>query len=147
MYCYAEAALAEANILDHSNAAVWGALCLVALLSGRVGEAEQALGTAFRVNLTDAALLAEIGKLFLQAGKWKHAEGALRRAAKSGGGGGDVRVALGRALLEQNDVEAAKVGLLYKTAVVYPVLVWHEFLGYICTQLTRSSLKAHGFNP
>ena len=32
----------------------------------------------------------------------------MRRAAKNGGGG-DVRVALGRALQEQNDAEGAKV--------------------------------------
>lgn len=106
----AEAALAEANILDHTNAKVWGYLCLVALLSDRVGEAEQALGTAFRVNITDAALLAEVGKLFLTAGKWKHAEGALRRSVKHGGGL-DVRLALGKALAEQNDAEAAMVEL------------------------------------
>jgi hypothetical protein len=47
--------------LDHTNANVWGYLCLVSLMSSRGVEAEQALGMAFKVNLTDADLLAEVG--------------------------------------------------------------------------------------
>ena len=66
----AEAALAEANIQDHTNARVWGYLCLVALLSDRAPEAEQAIGSAFRCGLADDEwpLLGEIGKLFLEHG-------------------------------------------------------------------------------
>ena len=109
----AEAALAEANIQDHTNARVWGYLCLVALLSDRAPEAEQAIGSAFRCGLADDEwpLLGEIGKLFLEHGRWKHAEGALRRSVKHGGGA-DVRYALGRALHEQGDAAAARDQML-----------------------------------
>ena len=68
----AEAALAEANILDASNPKVWGHLCVVALLAERVDEAEAALGSAFKTDLRDARLLAEIGRLFLERGRWRH---------------------------------------------------------------------------
>ena len=109
----AEAALAEANIQDHTNARVWGYLCLVALLSDRAPEAEQAVGSAFRCGLSNDEwpLLGEIGKLFLEHGRWKHAEGALRRSVKHGGGA-DVRYALGRALHEQGDAAAARDQML-----------------------------------
>lgn len=106
----AEAALAEANLLDASNADVWGYLCLVALLSERVDEAEHALNAAFKVGIDHAPLLAEVGSLFLERGRWKHAEGALRRSVKHGAGG-DVRVALGRAIHERGDAESARFEL------------------------------------
>ena len=112
----AEAALAEANILDASNPKVWGYLCVVALLAERVDEAEAALGSALKTDLRDARLLAEVGTLFLERGRWRHAEGALRRAVKRGAGA-DARFALGRAMLERGDAEGAKAEWKYAAAI------------------------------
>jgi len=109
----AEAALAEANLRDHTNARVWGYLCLLSLLASRTDEAVQALLMAFKVGLTSSALLAEIGGLFLAAGSWRHAEGALRRSVKHGGSL-EARLQLGQCLMEQNEVDAAKAE--YKAA-------------------------------
>ena len=72
----AEAALAEANILDASNPKVWGYLCVVALLAERVDEAEAALGSAFKTDLRDARLLAEVGDALPRA----RGDGDTRRA-------------------------------------------------------------------
>ena len=112
----AEAALAEANILDASNPKVWGYLCVVALLAERVDEAEAALGSAFKTDLRDARLLAEVGTLFLERGRWRHAEGALRRAVKRGAGA-DARFALGRAMIERGDADGAKAEWKYAAAI------------------------------
>lgn len=56
----AEDALMEANILNNSEAEVWGFLSLVCLRTGRKVEAEQSYKHAVKLCLQDSELLAEI---------------------------------------------------------------------------------------
>ncbi|XP_050413977.1 cilia- and flagella-associated protein 70 [Patella vulgata] len=64
----AEDALSEANILNNSDAEVWGYLSLVCLKSARQLEAEQTYKYAMKLNLQDKDLLAEIHKVQKQVG-------------------------------------------------------------------------------
>ncbi|XP_032896225.1 cilia- and flagella-associated protein 70 isoform X2 [Amblyraja radiata] len=59
----AEDALCEANILNNSNADVWGYLTLVCLKTGRKLEAEQTYKYAIKLHLEDKQLLDEIHQL------------------------------------------------------------------------------------
>lgn len=56
----AEDALCEANILNNSDAEVWGYLALICLKTGRKVEAEQAYKYALKLDLNNDKLLAEI---------------------------------------------------------------------------------------
>ncbi|KAH9509070.1 Cilia- and flagella-associated protein 70 [Bulinus truncatus] len=56
----AEDALSEANILNNNDPEVWSYLSLICLKTKRRLEAEQAYKYAIKLNLDDAALLAEI---------------------------------------------------------------------------------------
>jgi tetratricopeptide (TPR) repeat protein len=111
----AEAALAEANLLDPTNARVWGYLCVVALAGARAEEAASALRHAFKQGLGDPGLLAEIGGMMLAIGEWKNAEAALRRAVKRGAGV-DARLDLGIATRERGDLDDAKIELKFAAA-------------------------------
>jgi tetratricopeptide (TPR) repeat protein len=112
----AEAALAEANLLDPTNARVWGYLCVVALAGARAEEAASALRHAFKQGLGDPGLLAEIGGMMLAIGEWKNAEAALRRAVKRGAGV-DARLDLGIATRERGDLDDAKIELKFAAAM------------------------------
>ncbi|XP_043935317.1 cilia- and flagella-associated protein 70 [Protopterus annectens] len=59
----AEDALSEANVLNNTNAEVWGYLALVCLQTGRQLEAEQSFKYAVKLNLQNEALLQEIHRL------------------------------------------------------------------------------------
>ncbi|KAJ1098290.1 hypothetical protein NDU88_003406 [Pleurodeles waltl] len=59
----AEAALAEANTLNNSDAVVWGYLALVCLKTRRQLEAEQSYKYMMKLNLQDEALLREVHEM------------------------------------------------------------------------------------
>ncbi|CAK4218948.1 unnamed protein product [Aphanomyces euteiches] len=75
-------ALAEANVLDRTNADVWGYLSLVCLnvTPVRPKQAEQALEQALRYDLTNATLLRELSNGFVALDKLEMAESLLRRS-------------------------------------------------------------------
>ncbi|XP_050397153.1 cilia- and flagella-associated protein 70 [Patella vulgata] len=64
----AEDALSEANILNNSDAEVWGYLSLVCLKCGRQLEAEQTYKYALKLNLQDKALINEIYEVQQEVG-------------------------------------------------------------------------------
>ncbi|ETV92848.1 hypothetical protein H310_13039 [Aphanomyces invadans] len=82
----AEMALAEANILDRTNADVWGYLTLVCLNATppRLKEAEQALEQALRYGLENTTLLRELSNGFVAQDKLEVAESLLRRSLLTG---------------------------------------------------------------
>ncbi|KAF0687429.1 Aste57867_20828 [Aphanomyces stellatus] len=82
----AEMALAEANILDHTNPDVWGYLSLVCLSAtpARQKEAEQALEQALRYDLSNATLLRELSNGFVALDRLEVAESLLRRSLLTG---------------------------------------------------------------
>ncbi|RQM20676.1 hypothetical protein B5M09_010355 [Aphanomyces astaci] len=82
----AEMALAEANVLDRTNADVWGYLALVCLnaTSPRLREAEQALEQALRYDLANTTLLRELSNGFVALDKLEVAESLLRRSLLAG---------------------------------------------------------------
>ena len=84
----AEAALAEANVLDASNPNAWAYLAIVSLVAEppRIDEAERATSAAFKRGVDDVETLAELADRFMRVGGWKHAEAAARRAVKHGAG-------------------------------------------------------------
>ncbi|RHY52926.1 hypothetical protein DYB30_010044, partial [Aphanomyces astaci] len=82
----AEMALAEANVLDRTNADVWGYLALVCLNATppRLREAEQALEQALRYDLANTTLLRELSNGFVALDKLEVAESLLRRSLLAG---------------------------------------------------------------
>ena len=114
----AEAALAEANVLDSSNPNAWTQLAIVSLLAEppREDEAERAIGAAFKRGAEDSEALADVARLFLRVGGWKHAEAAARRAVKHGAGV-ETRLCLARASRERGDAEGAAAELKYALAL------------------------------
>eukprot|EP00899_Mesostigma_viride_P018093 jgi/Mesvir1/26285/Mv01648-RA.3 len=109
-YHHAEECLAEANIHDNCNPAVWAYLTLVCLKTGRAAEGsegEQALKEALKQGLEDGRLLCEIGEEYLNLGHYRYAEGSLRRSLKAMDSA-HTRCLLGDALREQNETAAAK---------------------------------------
>merc|ERR1712159_804644 len=79
-YDQAEEALVEANIADNQNGVVWAYICLVCMQLKRDNEADTALQYALQRGVDRAALLQELGGVYVAAGKPAIAEGALRRA-------------------------------------------------------------------
>ena len=75
-------ALAEANILNNSNAAVWAYLALVCATVSppRRVEASQALEQALRNGIADAALLRELANAHFEIDDLPAAEMLLRRS-------------------------------------------------------------------
>jgi tetratricopeptide (TPR) repeat protein len=114
----AEAALAEANVLDASNPDAWTQLAILSLLAEptREDEAERAIGAAFKRGADDPDALARVAALFLRVGGWKHAEAAARRAVKHGAGV-ETRLCLARASRERGDAEGAAAELKYALAL------------------------------
>jgi uncharacterized protein HemY len=114
----AEAALAEANVLDASNPNAWTQLAILSLLAEptREDEAERAIGAAFKRGADDPDALARVAALFLRVGGWKHAEAAARRAVKHGAGV-ETRLCLARASRERGDAEGAAAELKYALAL------------------------------
>jgi tetratricopeptide (TPR) repeat protein len=80
LYDDAQRALQQANKLDRTNARVWGYLTLVCLLTEKVPQAKQVFGQALKLNMSDATLLRNISRLFLQRGLLDHAETAIQRS-------------------------------------------------------------------
>ena len=80
----AEAALAEANLLDNRHASVWAYLCLVCLASGphRLVEADKCLEQALRLGQEDAQILRELATSFMSVDKLQTAEDLIRRALR-----------------------------------------------------------------
>ena len=114
----AEAALAEANVLDASNPDAWTQLAILSLVAEptREDEAERAIGAAFKRGADDPDALARVAALFLRVGGWKHAEAAARRAVKHGAGV-ETRLCLARASRERGDAEGAAAELKYALAL------------------------------
>merc|ERR1711935_649582 len=79
-YDQAEEALVEANIADNQNGVVWAYICLTCMQLKRDDEADKALQFALQRGVDRAALLQELGAVYVAAGKPGIAEGALRRA-------------------------------------------------------------------
>ena len=104
----AEEALAEANVLDNTNPAVWGTLALVSLLAGREPEAAAAMSQALKAGFADAGVFGELGAKYLELGRFRHAEAALRHAVAAGDASA-YRRQLGDALREQGEDEEAAV--------------------------------------
>ncbi|OQR90261.1 hypothetical protein ACHHYP_18017 [Achlya hypogyna] len=109
-YDGAEMALAEANILDHTNADVWGYLALVCLHGPvpRPQQAEQALEQALRHDLSNPTLLREISSGFVALDKLEMAEALLRRSLVLGDSS-LTRKTLADVLAAQNCAETALV--------------------------------------
>ena len=114
----AEAALAEANVLDASNPNAWAHLAIVSLVAEppRIDEAERATSAAFKRGVDDVETLAELADRFMRVGGWKHAEAAARRAVKHGAGV-ETRLCLARASRERGDAEGAAAELKYALAL------------------------------
>jgi len=114
----AEAALAEANVLDASNPNAWAHLAIVSLLAEppRIDEAERATSAAFKRGVDDVETLAEMADRFMRVGGWKHAEAVARRAVKHGAGV-ETRLCLARASRERGDAEGAAAELKYALAL------------------------------
>ena len=114
----AEAALAEANVLDASNPNAWAYLAIVSLVAEppRIDEAERATSAAFKRGVDDVETLAELADRFMRVGGWKHAEAAARRAVKHGAGV-ETRLCLARASRERGDAEGAAAELKYALAL------------------------------
>jgi len=102
----AEEALAEANILNNREEAVWGQLALLCTSQDRFEEGEQAIKQALKLGLSDAQLLTELGATLRAAGKWPGAEMCLRRAIGISESA-KTYVLLGDVLDEQRQLEAA----------------------------------------
>lgn len=80
-YKTAESVLAKANILDITNANVWGFMTLVMLKNGnRVNNAFQALKEAIRLKILNSELLLDISHSFADAGQNETAKKALQYA-------------------------------------------------------------------
>ena len=129
-----EAALVQANLLDKSNAAVWGQLALVSLRNNRLQLAHQSLLHALYLGLgcdddassESAALLVEIGTLYAEKGYLDLAVSTLQRAlaspagAAAGAGAPDsaaARLCLSQVLLRQQKIEEAEIQLQHATAI------------------------------
>eukprot|EP00297_Palpitomonas_bilix_P001307 CAMPEP_0113883708 /NCGR_PEP_ID=MMETSP0780_2-20120614/9773_1 /TAXON_ID=652834 /ORGANISM="Palpitomonas bilix" /LENGTH=1137 /DNA_ID=CAMNT_0000871089 /DNA_START=112 /DNA_END=3525 /DNA_ORIENTATION=+ /assembly_acc=CAM_ASM_000599 len=103
----AEEALAEANILNNRNPLVWGYLALLCLQDNRLDEADACIKEGLRLGLSDDVVLRRLGEVYMDLGRHAVAEQTLKKALAFGE---DIstRVALGRALLEQNKLSEAE---------------------------------------
>lgn len=102
----AEEALAEANVLNNRDEAVWGELALLCTGQGRFDEGEQAIKQALKLGLSDAGLLCTLGETLTAAGKWSLAESCLRRSIGCRQTAQACRL-LGDVLHEQQQLEGA----------------------------------------
>ncbi|KAL3926126.1 MAG: hypothetical protein SGPRY_003450 [Prymnesium sp.] len=80
----AEEALAEANVLNNREEAVWAYLAILCFGRSRYEEGEQALRQALKLGLCDGSLLTRIGESLRGLGRWREAETCLRRAVVAG---------------------------------------------------------------
>ena len=114
----AEAALAEANVLDASNPNAWAYLAIVSLVAEppRIHRSYARRAARFKRGVDDAETLAELADRFMRVGGWKHAEAAARRAVKHGAGV-ETRLCLARASRERGDAEGAAAELGTRAAL------------------------------
>lgn len=76
--------MAEANVLNNREEAVWAYLAILCFGRSRYEEGEQALRQALRLGLCDGSLLTRIGESLRGLGRWREAETCLRRAVVAG---------------------------------------------------------------
>lgn len=80
-YEHAEKVLVKANILDTSNANVWGFLTLCMLKKGkRINNAFQSLKQSITLNIDNIELMIDIGESFKEFGHYQTAKKALEYA-------------------------------------------------------------------